>query len=203
MTLAGLFGLLMMGAAFAGEPTECDRLAGSPTDPNRVGTGIGLYWIEPAEAVSACERALSTDPNNLRLLFDLGRAHEAAMFLSGFLPGSTQAADSWVEKCKPDGRQATVSASIRHGTVKAVVSPSQFSVSQSAIRLVGQSYDPSEKDAPICAVTLSLDDRGGLNASKGDECTHYHRPSCDFNGCMGRRKYVSRLFLVSWLTVVQ
>lgn len=118
MTLAGLFGLLMTGAAFAGEPTECDRLAGSPTDPNRVGTGIGLYWIEPAEAVSACEKALSTDPNNLRLLFDLGRAHEAAMFLSGFLPGSTQAADSWVGKCKPDGRQATVSASIRHGTVK-------------------------------------------------------------------------------------
>src|SRR5262245_14523878 len=40
--VVGLFGLLMAGAASAGEPTECDRLAGSPTDPNRVGAGIGL-----------------------------------------------------------------------------------------------------------------------------------------------------------------
>jgi TPR repeat protein len=67
----------MAGTAFAGEPTECDRLAGSPTDPNRVGAGIGLYGIEPAEAIAACDRALAADPHNPRLLFNLGRAHDA------------------------------------------------------------------------------------------------------------------------------
>jgi TPR repeat protein len=67
----------MAGAASAGEPTECDRLAGSPTDPNRVGAGIGLYGIEPAEAIAACERGMAVDPHNPRLLFNLGRAHAA------------------------------------------------------------------------------------------------------------------------------
>ena len=75
--VAGLFGLLMAGAASAGEPTECDRLAGSPTDPNRVIPGIGAYGIDPAEAVAACETALVIDPGNL---FNLGRAHAASDF---------------------------------------------------------------------------------------------------------------------------
>ena len=78
LIVAGLFALSMAGAALAGEPTECDRLAGSPTDPNRVGEGIGLYGIEPAEAIAACEKALASDPQNPHLLFNLGRAHDAA-----------------------------------------------------------------------------------------------------------------------------
>src|SRR5215470_15335622 len=73
---ASLFGLLIAGNASADQPTECDRLAGSPTDPRRVGAGIGLYGIEPAHAIAACEAALTADPNNPRLLFNLGRAHE-------------------------------------------------------------------------------------------------------------------------------
>jgi TPR repeat protein len=75
--IAGLFGLLMAGTASAGEPTECDRLAGSPTDPNRAGAGVGLYGIEPIEAIAACEKALAADPHNPRLLFNLGRAYDA------------------------------------------------------------------------------------------------------------------------------
>ena len=71
------FGLLIAGSASADQPTECDRLAGSPTDPRRVGAGIGLYGIEPAQAIVACEAALTADPNNPRFLFNLGRAHEA------------------------------------------------------------------------------------------------------------------------------
>jgi TPR repeat protein len=78
MIVAGLFGLWMAGAASASEPTECDRLAGSPTDPNRVGAGIGLYGVESAVAIAACERALAGDPHNPRLLFNLGRAHDAS-----------------------------------------------------------------------------------------------------------------------------
>jgi len=77
MIVAGLFGLSMAGAAFADQPTDCDRLAGSPTDPNRVGSGIGLYGIEPIDAIAACGKTLAADPNNPRLLFNLGRAHEA------------------------------------------------------------------------------------------------------------------------------
>ena len=68
----------MAGAALADQPTECDRLAGSPTDPNRVGSGIGLYGIEAVDAVATCEKAVGADPNNPRLLFNLGRAHEAS-----------------------------------------------------------------------------------------------------------------------------
>ncbi|MGX7873290.1 tetratricopeptide repeat protein [Mesorhizobium sp. ORM6] len=78
MIVAGLFGLAMVGAAFTGQPTECDRLAGSSTDANKVGAGIGLYGIEPLEALAACEKTLAADPNNPRLLFNLGRAHEAS-----------------------------------------------------------------------------------------------------------------------------
>lgn len=74
---AGLIALLIAGAASAADPTDCDRLAASPTDPNRVGAGVGLYGIEPAAAIAACERALAADPGNPRLTFNLGRAHDA------------------------------------------------------------------------------------------------------------------------------
>ena len=84
MIVAGLFGLAMAEATFAGQPTECDRLAGSPTDPNRVGAGIGLYGIDPVEAIAACEKTLAADPNNPRLLFNLGRAHEANGHVGSF-----------------------------------------------------------------------------------------------------------------------
>jgi tetratricopeptide (TPR) repeat protein len=93
--VAGLFGLLIAGAASAGEPTECDRLAGSPTDPNRVGAGIGLYGIEPAEAITACERALASDPHNPRLLFNLGRAHAARSLLDNQPEQKEQAGQSF------------------------------------------------------------------------------------------------------------
>ncbi|MBR1129480.1 SEL1-like repeat protein [Bradyrhizobium iriomotense] len=89
--VAGLLGLLLAGAASAGEPTECDRLAGSPTDPNRAGAGIGLYGIEPAEAIAACEKVLAADPNNPRLLFNLGRAHDASSLVDKWPDHKTQA----------------------------------------------------------------------------------------------------------------
>jgi len=85
----------MAGAASAGEPTECDRLAGSPTDPNRVGAGIGLYGIEPAEAVAACEKALAADPRNPRLLFNLGRAHVARSLIDKQPDHKAQAGQSF------------------------------------------------------------------------------------------------------------
>lgn len=69
--------LLAAKAALAADPTDCDRLAGSPVDPNRLGAGIGLHGIEPAEAIAACEKALAANPNNPRLLFNLARAHQA------------------------------------------------------------------------------------------------------------------------------
>ena len=86
-----VFGLLIAEAAFAGQLTECDRLCGSPTDPQRVGPGIGLYGIDPVQAIPACEKALTEDLNNPRLLFNLGRAHEARSIVE-HLPDETAAA---------------------------------------------------------------------------------------------------------------
>jgi hypothetical protein len=102
--VVGLFGLLMAGAASASEPTECDRLAGSPTDPNRVGAGIGLYGIEPAEAITACERALAADPHNPRLLYNLGRAHVARSLLDNQPEQKAQAGQSFRAAADPQRR---------------------------------------------------------------------------------------------------
>src|SRR5262245_15882556 len=95
MVLAGVVGLLVAGAASAGEPTECDRLAGSPTDPSRVEAGIGLFGIEPAEAIASCEKALSNDADNPRLLFNLGRAHLASSLVDNQPDQRAKAAQSF------------------------------------------------------------------------------------------------------------
>jgi TonB family protein len=54
----------------------CDLAAASPYDPTRSAAvpGVELVKIDPKIAVPACEAALATDPNNPRLLFQMGRA---------------------------------------------------------------------------------------------------------------------------------
>jgi TPR repeat protein len=60
----------------AATPTECDRLAGDPSDPDKAGSGVPdvqlLEWNDAA--ILACQRALQTDPGNARLHYNLGRA---------------------------------------------------------------------------------------------------------------------------------
>ncbi|QEN90570.1 hypothetical protein FZC33_31575 [Labrys sp. KNU-23] len=58
--------------------TECDRLAASPLDPDRVGAGVLFGQIDAARAVAACNGALQQYPGTKRLLFQYGRALDAA-----------------------------------------------------------------------------------------------------------------------------
>jgi TPR repeat protein len=60
-------------AAYA-QATPCDRLAGSPIDPNKVTPGVPFRAIKAKEAVAACEAAIETDGNNPRLWYELGLA---------------------------------------------------------------------------------------------------------------------------------
>jgi hypothetical protein len=57
-------------------PTECDRLAGDPSDPDRVGSGVPdaelRTWNDAA--ILICQRALQTEPGTARLHYNLGRA---------------------------------------------------------------------------------------------------------------------------------
>ena len=63
------------GAALA----ECDRAAASDIDPERPTSvsGVLLRAVDP-QAVSVCEAAVKAAPGNRRLIFQLGRAYEAA-----------------------------------------------------------------------------------------------------------------------------
>jgi TonB family protein len=57
----------------------CDLAAASPFDPTRPANapGVEVEKIDPEIAVPACQAALTTDPNNPRLLFQMGRAFDA------------------------------------------------------------------------------------------------------------------------------
>ena len=59
------------------EPTECDRLAANPFDPDLPKGFPGVRKAEeinPDAAIPACRRALETTPGDRRVLFQLGRA---------------------------------------------------------------------------------------------------------------------------------
>jgi hypothetical protein len=61
--------------ATATQPTECDRLAAHPSDPDKVTEGVSqsqvLAWAEAA--TWACERAVAAEPANARVRYQLGR----------------------------------------------------------------------------------------------------------------------------------
>lgn len=56
-------------------PTECDRLAGHPSDPDKVVEGVSqtqvLSWQNAA--IRACELAVAAEPGNARVRYQLGR----------------------------------------------------------------------------------------------------------------------------------
>lgn len=58
--------------------TDCDRLAADPNDPKKVAAGVADEVLDPEGAAEACVVALEVDPENVRLLFQLGRALYAA-----------------------------------------------------------------------------------------------------------------------------
>ena len=60
--------------------TECDKLAASPDDPDRLAdvASVEFSRIDPDRAIAACSAAASSYPNERRIAFQLGRAFYAA-----------------------------------------------------------------------------------------------------------------------------
>jgi Sel1 repeat len=54
----------------------CDDAAASPIDPTRTSiTGVELDRVDAASALPTCQKALDYDPDNSRLLFEIGRIY--------------------------------------------------------------------------------------------------------------------------------
>ncbi|MBL8705720.1 MAG: SEL1-like repeat protein [Rhodospirillales bacterium] len=67
--------LSMSVAARADAPvTDCDNLAAHPADPNKVTAGVQWDLMKGREAIRACEAAVQSYPDSLRLRFQLGRS---------------------------------------------------------------------------------------------------------------------------------
>jgi TPR repeat protein len=78
----------------AGAPvTECDTYAANPLDPERNSDGIAFDKIKPDLAVPVCESAVQMNPNNTRLIYQLGRAYQKKGNLSSALAQYRRAAD--------------------------------------------------------------------------------------------------------------
>lgn len=54
--------------------TQCDLMAGHPSDPERVTAGVDYALLRPATAIAACRADLAADPQNPRLMSLLARA---------------------------------------------------------------------------------------------------------------------------------
>jgi uncharacterized protein len=54
--------------------TQCDTMAGHPSDPERVYVGIDYTLLRPGPAIAACRADLENDPQNPRLMTELARA---------------------------------------------------------------------------------------------------------------------------------
>lgn len=57
------------------EITQCDRLAGHPNDPEKVGDGVERPNIDLEAAIDACQKAVGEDPDNPRLNYQLARVY--------------------------------------------------------------------------------------------------------------------------------
>ena len=55
--------------------TGCDQLTAHPDDPFRVAPGVERSDIDLPAAIAACELAVSRDPSNPRLRYQLGRVY--------------------------------------------------------------------------------------------------------------------------------
>lgn len=71
-----LIALAVLPTVAGAEPTECDRLAAHPSDPDKVTDGVPSSavrgWNEAA--IWSCAQAVSADSGNARLRYQLGRA---------------------------------------------------------------------------------------------------------------------------------
>lgn len=61
--------------AYSRTVTQCDLIAGHPSDPERVTPGVSQEAMDKPAAISACHAALEVDPDNPRLNYLLARAY--------------------------------------------------------------------------------------------------------------------------------
>lgn len=86
--------VLSAGAAGAAPGDDCDRLAGDPSDPDRVGLGVADGRIDAAAATAACTAAVAAAPSEARFRYQLARADFAAGRDKAGLAHLTEAADA-------------------------------------------------------------------------------------------------------------
>ncbi len=60
---------------YSSEVTDCDRLAGHPSDPNAVTDGVSRAGMDKPAAIEACRKAVAADADNPRLNYQLARAY--------------------------------------------------------------------------------------------------------------------------------
>jgi TPR repeat protein len=101
-----IYSWLSLPAQAQDKITECDRQAGHPSDPDKVVPGIDSKDVDHSKAVAACQQAMADDPNNARVVYQLGRVlfykkewaegfryvekaatmgHRQAMFVAGYI----------------------------------------------------------------------------------------------------------------------
>ncbi|MEO0996214.1 MAG: hypothetical protein AAFX58_01730 [Pseudomonadota bacterium] len=65
---------VLAGQALAdGHTHDCDRLAAHPSDPDKVGVGVGSGEVRLAAAIKACRDAVTAHPDEARFHYQLGR----------------------------------------------------------------------------------------------------------------------------------
>ncbi len=69
-----LFAVGLPAPPASAHATECDWVAGHPTDPQRQVPGLSTQVINWRGAIYACERDLAADPDNPHLMYLLGHA---------------------------------------------------------------------------------------------------------------------------------
>ncbi|WP_334398072.1 trypsin-like peptidase domain-containing protein [Bradyrhizobium sp. AZCC 2289] len=89
------FSPLMSREGFAQDVpiTDCDRLAASDVDQQKLGGGVPLESIKSDSAISACLDASKQYPSTARFVFQLGRAYQKAKLFDKSMEAYKQAAD--------------------------------------------------------------------------------------------------------------
>ena len=57
------------------EVNECDRLAGNPSDKSLNGVGVEFYKLNIDKAIAVCSESVKKNPDNIRNIYELGRAY--------------------------------------------------------------------------------------------------------------------------------
>ena len=73
-----VIGVVSLPAYAAATLTECDRLTAHASDPDRIAPGVSSSTMDTDLAIEACTLALAGNPDNSRLLYQMGRAYGTA-----------------------------------------------------------------------------------------------------------------------------